>query len=169
MERVALRTVAERDPRLPVPAVIPDSTGRSWSTTSIGEGPLRLIWMLSYLPGRPVAGVRPVTPELLEELGATLARLDVALAGFSHPSARRELKWDLARAGWIREHLGLVRDPRRRAIIERPWTASTSRSHRPCLACAVASFTATPTNTTSSYASRRDARRGSPVSSISAT
>ena len=75
--------------------------------------------MLSYLEGRPIAGVRPVTSGLLEELGGSLARLDLALAGFSHPSARRELKWDLARAGWIREHLGLVPDPRRRAIVER--------------------------------------------------
>ena len=75
--------------------------------------------MLSYLPGRPIAGIKPVTSGLLEELGSTLARLDAALAGFSHPATRRELKWDLTRAGWIRGHLDLIRDARRRALVEK--------------------------------------------------
>ncbi|MCK7478563.1 MAG: hypothetical protein M0C28_15120 [Candidatus Moduliflexus flocculans] len=110
LQCAALKTVAEKDPGLPVPAVVPDRSGRAWSTASVGGGPPRLVWMLTYLAGRPIAGVRPVTSGLLEELGTTLARLDLALTGFAHPSARRELKWDLARAGWIREHLGL--DPR---------------------------------------------------------
>ncbi len=119
MQCAALRTIAERDPGLPVPAVVPDRSGRPWSTVTLGDGPPRIVWSLSYLPGRPIAGLRPVTPGLLEELGATLARLDLALAGFSHPAARRELKWDLARAGWIRGHLGAITDPRRRALVEK--------------------------------------------------
>jgi 4-aminobutyrate aminotransferase-like enzyme/Ser/Thr protein kinase RdoA (MazF antagonist) len=119
MQCAALRTIAERDPGLPVPEVLPDRSGRDWSTTSLGEGPARLVWMLSYLPGRPIAGIKPVTSGLLEELGATLARLDAALAGFSHPATGRELKWDLTRAAWIRGHLDLIRDARRRALVER--------------------------------------------------
>ena len=105
MQCAALRRIAERDPGLPVPEVLPDRSGRAWSTTSLGDGPARLVWMLSYLPGRPIAGIKPVTSGLLEELGTTLARLDAALAGFSHPATRRELKWDLTRAAWIRGHL----------------------------------------------------------------
>jgi 4-aminobutyrate aminotransferase-like enzyme/Ser/Thr protein kinase RdoA (MazF antagonist) len=119
MQCAAMKTLAERAPSLRVPEVIPDRAGRLWSTTIIGEGPARLVWMLSYLPGRPIAGVKPVTSGLLEELGGTLARLDIALDGFAHSSARRELKWDLARAGWIRDQLGLVREPRRRALVEK--------------------------------------------------
>lgn len=119
LQCAALGRVAERDPGLPVPAVIPDRAGRPWSTVSLGGGPPRVVWMLSYLPGRPIAGLRPVTPALLDELGAALARLDLALAGFDHPGARRELKWDLVRAGWIRDRLGAVPDPRRRALVER--------------------------------------------------
>jgi len=119
MQCAALKTIADRDPELPVPRVVPDQTGRLWSTAALAEGGPRLVWMLTYLAGRPIAGIKPVTPGLLDELGGTLARLDVALAGFSHPAARRELKWDLARAGWIRDHLGAVRDPGRRSMIER--------------------------------------------------
>ena len=119
MQCAALKTVAERDPGLPVPRVIPDRSGRSWSAATAGEGEPRLVWMLSFLPGRPIAGIRPVTPELLREIGETLARLDLALAGFTHQAARRDLKWDLARAGWIRDRLDAVREPRRRALVER--------------------------------------------------
>ncbi len=119
LQCAALRTVADRDPGLPVPRVLPDRAGRPYSTTTLGDGAPRTVWTLSYLAGRPIAGLRPVTAGLLEELGGALARLDLALAGFSHPSARRELKWDLLRAGWIRGHLGLVEDARRRALVER--------------------------------------------------
>jgi 4-aminobutyrate aminotransferase-like enzyme/Ser/Thr protein kinase RdoA (MazF antagonist) len=119
LQCAALGTIAERAPDLPVPAVVPGRSGRPWTAAAMGPGPARLVWMLSYLPGRPIAGIRPVTPGLLEELGAALARLDGALAGFSHPSARRELKWDLARAGWIRDRLGLLGDARHRALVEK--------------------------------------------------
>jgi 4-aminobutyrate aminotransferase-like enzyme/Ser/Thr protein kinase RdoA (MazF antagonist) len=119
MQCKALRTIAERDPGLPVPRVLPDRAGRPFSAAALGDGAPRIVWMLSYLEGRPIAGLRPVTPDLLEELGATLARIDEALAGFSHPAARRELKWDLARAGWIRGHLGRIGDPRRRVLVEK--------------------------------------------------
>lgn len=119
MQCAALRTLAERDPALPVPRVVPGRDGRPWATTALADGAPRFVWMLSHLEGRPIAAIRPVTPALLEEIGGALARLDLALAGFSHPSARRELKWDFARAGWIRGHLGLIPDPRRRALVER--------------------------------------------------
>ena len=119
MQCAALRTIAERAPGLPVPEVVPDPSGRQWSEVTLGPGPARLVWMLSYLPGRPIAGIKPVTSGLLEELGSTLARLDAALAGFSHPATRRELKWDLTRAGWIRGRLDLIRDARRRALVEK--------------------------------------------------
>ena len=117
MQCAALGRIAERDPALPVPRVVPNTVGRLWSKTSIA-GEDRIVWMLSYLPGRPIAAIRPVTPGLLEEIGETLARLDLALAGFSHPAARRELKWDLTRAGWIRGHLDRLRAPKRRGLVE---------------------------------------------------
>jgi 4-aminobutyrate aminotransferase-like enzyme/Ser/Thr protein kinase RdoA (MazF antagonist) len=119
MQCAALRTISEKDPALPVPRVIPDRSGRSWSTTRLGDGAPRFVWMLSYIEGRPLASVRPVTAGLLTELGTVLARLDLALAGFSHPSAARTLKWDFSRAGWIRERLDAVRESPRRALVER--------------------------------------------------
>ena len=39
---------------------------------------------------------------------------------FSHPATERpDLKWDLARAGWIRDAMHVIPDPARRALVER--------------------------------------------------
>ena len=62
MQCAALRRALQQDPGLPVPEVILDRAGRLWSTAILSEGQSRLVWMLSWLPGRPIAGVRPVTP-----------------------------------------------------------------------------------------------------------
>jgi 4-aminobutyrate aminotransferase-like enzyme/Ser/Thr protein kinase RdoA (MazF antagonist) len=122
MQCAALALIAEREPGLFVPRVIRDREGRPFSKVRIDGGPERLVWMLSYLPGRPIAGLRPITAALLGEIGEALARLDLALTGFAHPAARRELKWDLARAGWVRERLDRIEDPRRRALVEKVLT-----------------------------------------------
>src|SRR5258706_1661996 len=45
--------------------------------------------------------------------------MDAALADFVHPAARRELKWDLTSAGWIRGHLHHLRDATQRAMVEK--------------------------------------------------
>jgi 4-aminobutyrate aminotransferase-like enzyme/Ser/Thr protein kinase RdoA (MazF antagonist)/murein DD-endopeptidase MepM/ murein hydrolase activator NlpD len=79
----------------------------------------RLIRLLTYLPGRLMAGVRPWGSELLADLGRTLGDLTRALAGFDHPAADRALHWDLAQAGWIAEDLRHIDRPDRQALVLR--------------------------------------------------
>ncbi|MEN9934505.1 MAG: hypothetical protein RLZZ387_1084 [Chloroflexota bacterium] len=110
--------MARRDPALVAPRVCHTSGGEALAAASV-VGQRRLVWLLSYVPGRLMAKATPHSPALLRSLGAYLGRLDAALAGFEHPAARRELKWDLARTAWIGEHLGAVEDPARRALVER--------------------------------------------------
>src|SRR5262249_862444 len=62
---------------------------------------------------------RPHSPELLEELGEFLGRMDRVLAAFSHPGTHRELKWDAARAAWIRDHIPHIPDLPRRMLVQR--------------------------------------------------
>ena len=115
----ALDHLAARAPALKVPRVIPGTDGEAIATTNTVGGVSRFVWMLGYVPGRTLATTRPHPPALLRGLGGFLGRLDAGLADFSHPAAHRELKWDFARAGWIRDHLEAVRDPARRALVER--------------------------------------------------
>jgi 4-aminobutyrate aminotransferase-like enzyme/Ser/Thr protein kinase RdoA (MazF antagonist) len=113
-----LALLAERAPELALPRVRPTASGDSFATATL-HGLPRLVWMLSYVPGSVLAEARPHSPELLDSLGRLLGQIDRVLIDFSHPAAGRELKWDLAHAGWIRQHLGCVEDPARRALAER--------------------------------------------------
>ena len=114
----ALAFLAERVPALDLPRVCPTLAGELFTTVAI-QGTPRLIWLLSYVPGRVLAETSPHSAELLHSIGRLLGQIDAALIDFAHPAAQRALKWDLARAGWIREHLGAIADPAGRAMVER--------------------------------------------------
>jgi len=118
LQCAALKHLAARAESPPLPRVRHTISGEAVAETVAADGTRRLAWMVSYLPGRTMAEAKPRSANLLRGLGGFLARLDIGLSDFAHPGARRELKWDFARAGWIREHLGLVADPARRALVE---------------------------------------------------
>lgn len=105
--------------RSPFPAVVPDLSGATLTTVE-KEGvryPLRAV---TWLPGVPVAGVRPQSPELLRSWGGALAQLDAALADFEHPAADTGFHWDLRAAPAIfGERVGSVRGKDRRALLRR--------------------------------------------------
>ena len=61
--------------------------------------------MTSWLDGDPL-GKETVGPDLRTDIGATLARLSMALREFSHPDARRTHWWDLQQLGRLRPLLG---------------------------------------------------------------
>ena len=114
-----LEHLALRAPELAVPRLVQTSAGESIATTTDAGGALRLVWLLRHLSGRLLVDTKPHTPELLRGLGGFLGLMDAALADFAHPAAERELKWDFARAGWVRQHLALIREAGRRALVER--------------------------------------------------
>jgi 4-aminobutyrate aminotransferase-like enzyme/Ser/Thr protein kinase RdoA (MazF antagonist) len=115
----ALQHLAERAPQILLPRVCPTKNGDNFAEITGTDGSRRLAWMLTYVPGEILAEARPHSDEILSSLGHLLGEMDAALADFSHPAAHRELKWDFARAGWIREHVPLIADPSRRALVEK--------------------------------------------------
>jgi 4-aminobutyrate aminotransferase-like enzyme/Ser/Thr protein kinase RdoA (MazF antagonist) len=114
----ALQHLAQRAPQLNLPRVCPAKNGESFTTVTSADGSTRLVWLLTYVPGTMMAKANPHSAELLASLGTLLGEMDTALADFSHPAGQRELKWDFARAGWIREYLHLIDDSDRRALVE---------------------------------------------------
>lgn len=119
MQCAMLDHLEKHAPELPLPRVIPSREKKSYSEIKVQDGSQRLAWMLSFLPGKTLAEFRPHSPELFEELGKFLGKLSGALGGFSHPAANRELKWDAARAGWIREYLQHIPELPRRMLVQR--------------------------------------------------
>jgi len=68
-----------------------------------------LVRMVSYLEGALLESIVPKPPNLLRDLGSYLAKLDLALADFTHPAMKRKMLWDLSLA-----HLAI--EPRLDAI-----------------------------------------------------
>ncbi len=119
MQCAALDLLAQRDAELPVPQLIRTRAGAATTTLVDGDGRERLVWLLTYLPGRLMGETRPHTAHLLAQIGAALGRLDAALRDFDHPAVERAFKWDLRRAGWIADALDAIADAGRRALVGR--------------------------------------------------
>lgn len=119
LQNGALVHLAERAPGLALPRVQPALSGGPLATVAGPDGTQHFVRLLSYVPGKLLAETAPHSPALLRSLGRVLGELDAALLDFAHPAAERDLKWDLARAGWIRDYLDSIADPARRALVER--------------------------------------------------
>lgn len=114
----ALLHIASLDTSLPVPRVHRTLGGETeWILNRPGEGP-RIVRVLTFLHGEPLHRV-PSSAALRRNLGRDLARLDLALKGFSHPAAGHELMWDLKHASRIRDLLAHIPDAAQRALAER--------------------------------------------------
>src|SRR5215469_11887177 len=114
----ALQHLASCIPDLALPRVKLTAQGQAFTRVAL-HGDEHFVWLLTFIPGKVLAEVRPHTNELLHKVGRLLGEIDGALRSFSHPAATRELKWDSARAQWIRGYLDHVKDSARRATVER--------------------------------------------------
>ena len=118
MQVKAFEHIAARQPDLPCPRVIASADGQPLLTLPDEDGQDRLVWLLNQLPGRCYAKAEPKSDALLHEIGQVLGGSAKALADFRHDGLVRDFKWDLMRAGWIRDQLPCITDPARRAILE---------------------------------------------------
>ena len=119
LQNKTLAHLARHAPGISIQRVVAATSGQTIIALSSGSGRTHLLRLLTYIPGDVWANVNPHPPELLHGLGHVLGTIDCALLEFSHPAARRPLKWDLARANWIRGYVQYITDASRRALVER--------------------------------------------------
>lgn len=105
----ALLHLEDRAPKLPVPRVVPTLGGHRRATASTDEG-RHAVCLMTWLDGGFLREA-PASPVLFDQLGASLARLDRALADFEHAASHRDMLWDLSRAHRLRPLLAAVPDP----------------------------------------------------------
>jgi 4-aminobutyrate aminotransferase-like enzyme len=109
--------LAEQDPALPVPRLFPTTQGETLGGFS-RDGSDYAALLLGFLPGRLLAE-SPPNSALLQDMGATLARIDRALQGFFHPSLNRRLAWDVRRLPELAEFSAAVDSQALREAVER--------------------------------------------------
>lgn len=108
----ALQHIARAAPDLLLPRVVLSKDGAA--ITRVDQTHVTL---LTYVPGKVYARVRPQLPELRHSLGAICGQISSALRTFQHPHAARWHKWDGAQAAWIAEYLPDIADTERRAWV----------------------------------------------------
>ena len=114
----ALKSLEESVVAHLVQRVRPAGDGRCLIPIETGEGGPRWVRVLSYLEGTPLANHRNRPRPFLEEIGRTLARLDLALGAFDHPGAHLDHGWRIERAHEVGRYAKHIPDPTRREMIE---------------------------------------------------
>src|SRR5436190_17067378 len=123
LEAEAILHILRVDPELPVarPRAVSDAAGAAAFRTTV-EGPdgVHFVRLFERMHGRSGggAGAPDLSDGAVRAYGATHARLNLALHGFFHPAAGRELLWHLAAAADLRPQVSAIVDPSRRRLVE---------------------------------------------------
>jgi 4-aminobutyrate aminotransferase-like enzyme/Ser/Thr protein kinase RdoA (MazF antagonist) len=118
-QNAALAHLATRSQSLLVPAVVLSLSGAPITSVPGADGGEHLVRLLTWVPGTVLARHSPHSEELLVSLGRRLGEMDRAFAGFSHPSMRRPLPWDLTGTPWIAAEAHRFEQICQRELIER--------------------------------------------------
>jgi 4-aminobutyrate aminotransferase-like enzyme/Ser/Thr protein kinase RdoA (MazF antagonist) len=118
--------LSEQDPTLPVPRLFPTLQGEAVGRFN-RDGVDYATCLVGFLPGR-LLSESPPSAALLQNVGATLDRVDRALQGFFHPSLIRRLAWDVRRLPELAEFSGDIESAALRATINK-----VAGSFRDCL------------------------------------
>ena len=91
-----LTYLAARDPAFSAPKIIPAKQGQPCCEILDQEGQMRLVRLLTWIPGRLWSSVNPVRDELRCDLGRSLGSITKALSSVSDEAAHGRLDWDVA-------------------------------------------------------------------------
>lgn len=117
MQIKALEHLARKAGSLPMPRVVQAHDGQGFVRITDEDNDVRLVWLLTGLPGRCYARASPKTLDLIRELGATLAGCAGALADFDHPGLKRRFKWDLMQADTTLRDAHCIEGAERRDLV----------------------------------------------------
>ena len=102
-----------------VPDVLSTTAGGQITTVPGPDGTTYFVRLLTYLPGKPLALVKPHAADLLASLGRFFGTLDQALQDFDHPATHRDFHWDLHNAGHVIEgSLNYIRASENRKLVK---------------------------------------------------
>ena len=118
LQAAGLQHIAQVDPSMPVPQVIPTKDGLAYTTVQSHSGETHTVRLVSWLEGDLLDTV-PSSPALWHNIGARMAQLDNALIAFHHPHAGYEMLWEVATAHRMRHVVASISDADTRQRIYR--------------------------------------------------
>lgn len=117
LQTAAMRFLEGAAPQLPVQRIELTVDGDDSVVLRAGDGGVRVLRVLGFVPGAVWAEARPDRQQLAK-MGEMLGRVDVALATFAHPADRRGLVWDIRHFHQLTELLAHTPDAGHRALAE---------------------------------------------------
>jgi len=117
LQNAAMAHLAAHAPGLAVPRVIPARDGRTIAETTGEDGRRHFVRLVTWVPGRVLAAVKPHSEALLESLGRAAGEMDTALASFEHAAMHRDFPWDLTQTLRMRGELERVAGAERQALL----------------------------------------------------
>ena len=102
MQNKCMRHIHDHGVKVQVPLVIAGLERNEIMAANQGATTY-LVRLLRYLPGAQLKDVLH-HESMLSELGSFLGRLCLAMSGFKHPNADRDLPWDIARTDFLKTH-----------------------------------------------------------------
>ena len=118
LQNAALKHAAHRAPALALQRLVPTCRGEDIAAITDAQGRSYFLRLMTWLEGEMFVHARPHDAALLESLGSTMAELDLALQGFSHPAMGRQLHWDVKHADLALQYLPLLSNAQQ-AIVRR--------------------------------------------------
>ena len=116
-QQLAMAHLAERFAL--APKVCRTLSGELLTEVQSSGGARHYLWLITFLPGRPLGEARHHSMALLRDLGRCAGRLDRALLDFDHPAIHRDFAWDLANGlRTVNEYRALIDDPGIKAQVE---------------------------------------------------
>ena len=98
--------------------LLPATSGEELTILKAPNGATHYARVVHYLPGVPLAEVKPHPSGLLTDLGRKLGQLAHSLADFDHPAVHRDFHWDLANGNQVvTEFAGLIDNASLRELI----------------------------------------------------
>lgn len=104
LQTQALLHIERNSPALPVPRVQRALDGKPQAIWTSPAGSGGVVRLLSFLQGEQLYRLRQTSMQR-HNLGQCLARLDLALCDFKHPTADHDLLWDIKNASRLRSLL----------------------------------------------------------------
>jgi 4-aminobutyrate aminotransferase-like enzyme/Ser/Thr protein kinase RdoA (MazF antagonist) len=119
LQNRAMQHLNKKMPPGMCPRLIPSDSGHEIETVEDKQGQEHFVRLVSYIPGKAWADVKPHSSSLLFRLGMFFADLNLALTDFTHPAAQRKLIWDLKHAFLVIDKFKPdIREEGRRALLE---------------------------------------------------